>query len=343
MKRLSLAFSALAAALLVGAGASRYSLRADVVNPSQATPYSGTVVTGTISAACSNPCDTPETANSVVKISTAGVSSVNIMVTASDASGTFQCESSADGFKWDPVNCLNADLTALTRGAAFTNPVARTVYHPNLFANGWFRIRASALASGSATFQLRSGSIDAYNVMIPVSAWPTVQIPQRGVMIAGTDGTTACNSTGCLQLPIVKSSAGAGTENGLFVRPVGAQVAPWSCGLTAIGATLTECKAAPAAGLRAYVDDITIGSDTATAGNFTLRYGTGTNCGTGTTTLFPAVASITTGKWLYPANTAAPTSYSFTAPLVPGAANAICVICIATQTCTVSIQGHLGS
>lgn len=115
----------------------------------------------------------------------------------------------------------------------------------------------------------------------------------------------------------------------------------WHCGKTAIAATLTECKAAPASGLKAYVTDIHVVSDTATAGSYTLRYGTGTNCGTGTTTLFPDVSSITTGKIPYPANTAnVPQSHSFLTPLQPAAANAVCVICVATNTCTISMQGY---
>lgn len=114
----------------------------------------------------------------------------------------------------------------------------------------------------------------------------------------------------------------------------------WSCGVTAIGATLTQCQAAPAASTSLYITDITVVSDTATAGSYTLRFGTGTNCATGVATFFPAVASITTGKIPYPANTAnLPVWHSFGTPIKITAANAVCIICVATQTCTASIQG----
>lgn len=131
----------------------------------------------------------------------------------------------------------------------------------------------------------------------------------------------------------------AGLDHVLYAR-LGGPVF-WQKGLTAIGATLTEIKAVTAAGVRSYITDITVISDTATAGQFTLRYGTGSNCATGTTTLFPFVAAITAGKIPYPGNTASqPVNYSFLTPLQPAAANAVCVICIATQTCTITMQGY---
>ncbi len=49
-------------------------------------------------------------------------------------------------------------------------------------------------------------------------------------------------------------------------------------------ATLTQIIAAPAAG-SIYVDGIFLEEATATTGKVTLEYGTGTNCGTGTTAL----------------------------------------------------------
>ena len=115
----------------------------------------------------------------------------------------------------------------------------------------------------------------------------------------------------------------------------------FSGGVTAIAATLTQIVAAPAAGTSLYVTDISAVSDTATAGQMTLRYGTGANCVTGTTTLWPAAAAVTTGKFPYPANTAAsPSIYNFSTPLKVPAANALCIICVATNTCTASVQGY---
>lgn len=127
------------------------------------------------------------------------------------------------------------------------------------------------------------------------------------------------------------------TDGAQYVR-MGGPVT-WQCSLDAIAATLTQCQAAPAAGLRLYVTDISIQSTTATAGLFLLRQGTGTNCGTGTASIFPSAATVV--RYGYPANTAAQAStYRFTTPVVLTAANALCVLCTATNTCTVAIQGY---
>jgi hypothetical protein len=112
----------------------------------------------------------------------------------------------------------------------------------------------------------------------------------------------------------------------------------WSCGLTAIAATLTQCQAAPGAG-KLYITDIQIVSTTATGGQFLLRYGTGSNCATGTTTLYPNISAQTTGIMSYPGNTVAPYSAQFKVPYAGAAANAICIICVATNTCTVAMSG----
>jgi hypothetical protein len=107
-----------------------------------------------------------------------------------------------------------------------------------------------------------------------------------------------------------------------------------------VAAALTQVVAAPAAATSLYLTDIMVVSDTATAGQYTLRYGTGTNCGTGTTTIYPNLASITTGKIPYPGNTAnSPFSTTLTTPIKVPAANALCVICVATNTCTINLSG----
>lgn len=128
-----------------------------------------------------------------------------------------------------------------------------------------------------------------------------------------------------------------GSDGALFTRPGGGS-ASWTCSLDNIGATLTECKAAPGAGLKLYVTDIVIQSTTATAGLFLIRYGTGTNCGTGTTSLLPSAATVP--RLGYPLNTAAPAVISQTTPIAAAANNAVCIICTVTQTCTVQISGY---
>lgn len=111
----------------------------------------------------------------------------------------------------------------------------------------------------------------------------------------------------------------------------------WSCSLDNIGATLTECKALTASTTH-FITDITIQSTTATAGQFLIRYGTGSNCGTGTTSLYPAAATVV--RYGYPGNAVAPTFISFGVPLTPAAANAICVLCVGTNTCSLTMNGY---
>jgi hypothetical protein len=113
----------------------------------------------------------------------------------------------------------------------------------------------------------------------------------------------------------------------------------FSGGLTAIAATLTQIVAAPAAGLSLYITDVVIGSNTATGGSFLLRYGTGSNCVTGTTTIFPNIAAQTTGVMPYPPNTQAPSVMQFGTPIKVPAANALCIICVATNTCVTNVSG----
>jgi hypothetical protein len=113
----------------------------------------------------------------------------------------------------------------------------------------------------------------------------------------------------------------------------------WNCSLDNIGATLTQCQAVGGAGLKYYITDIEIESTTATAGLFLVRYGTGTNCGTGTTSLFPGAATVP--RFSYPANTAAnPSVFHFLSPIPTAAAQEICIICTATNTCTVHMTGY---
>lgn len=151
-----------------------------------------------------------------------------------------------------------------------------------------------------------------------------------------SDATNVVMLTGCWAAGTTGVPAAPGGVK--YVRQGGPGY--WSCSLDAIAASLTQCQAAPAAGLRLYVTDITIGSTTATAGQFILRQGTGTNCGTGTASLFPAAATV--ARFAYPANTSASGSakYSFATPLQLTTSNALCILCVATNTCTVSIQGY---
>jgi hypothetical protein len=108
--------------------------------------------------------------------------------------------------------------------------------------------------------------------------------------------------------------------------------------VTAIGATLTQMVAAPAAATSLYLTDVMAMSDTATAGTFLIRYGTGTNCATGTTSIYPS--AVTGAKSMYPGNASAPLMLNFHTPLKIPAANALCILCVATNTCTAQFWGY---
>lgn len=113
----------------------------------------------------------------------------------------------------------------------------------------------------------------------------------------------------------------------------------FQCTLDAVAATLTQCQAAPGAGLSIYISDVLAGSTTTTAGQHLLRYGTGTNCGTGTTTLFPGTTA--TPRVSSPPTTAANNAYSFRNALKVPANNALCVLGVATNTTWIVITGFI--
>jgi hypothetical protein len=194
----------------------------------------------------------------------------------------------------------------------------------DLVADDITKIGGTAVVNGGVAGSIASGGVGGNNAAI-------TQNPDLvGVEALSSQPTAA--TTGNLRRLV------GALDGALYVRPNGPVT--WSCGLTAIAATLTQCQAAPAAGLKLYITDIQIGSNTATAGLFLVRYGTGSNCVTGTTTLFPNIAAQTTGVMPYPANTAAVTDINFVSPPAGAAANALCVICVATNTCVVNMSGY---
>lgn len=98
--------------------------------------------------------------------------------------------------------------------------------------------------------------------------------------------------------------------------------------------TTTQIIAAPAAGYRFYVTGVLINTRTGVASaTIQVVYGTGSNCATGTTNLTPAFSAATAGIVSF--------SLHRDAPLVPVAANAICVTQAgAASTTDVLITGY---
>lgn len=110
----------------------------------------------------------------------------------------------------------------------------------------------------------------------------------------------------------------------------------FSCFVQAVTVT-TQCQAAPAAGLRAYILSVTLSNQAATVQTLDIIFGTGANCVTAPTAL--------THKWQFGtvATTTSPfvVSHNFNSPLVPTAANAICVRPTAATVFGATITGYI--
>jgi hypothetical protein len=111
----------------------------------------------------------------------------------------------------------------------------------------------------------------------------------------------------------------------------------WSCGLTGLAATLTQCQAL-VTNQRLYITDVIVQTTTGTAGTFAIQFGTGTNCATGTTALFPK--SGTADRLTAPINSSPLASIHFQTPLIPTVSTAICVIGTATNTISIQLHGY---
>jgi hypothetical protein len=131
---------------------------------------------------------------------------------------------------------------------------------------------------------------------------------------AATQGTTQPTAATAGNVRRVVMS----TDGAQYVRN-GGPVA-WSAFVEAV-TVMTQVRAAPAAGLRAYVTSITCSNEAATVQSVDVTFGTGANCATGTTALTHkhqmGTVATTTSPFLV--------SVQYHNPLVPTAANAICV------------------
>lgn len=116
-------------------------------------------------------------------------------------------------------------------------------------------------------------------------------------------------------------------------------VTTFRCGFNALAATLTQCQAAPSAGLKLYVKTLHVQTTTATSGTFALQTGTGTNCATGTAALFPM--SGTANRFNAPITSNAMATITFDPPIDLPAATALCVIGVATNTVSGQVAGFI--
>lgn len=102
----------------------------------------------------------------------------------------------------------------------------------------------------------------------------------------------------------------------------GAHPGRFSCFVPLTATVMTQCQAAPAAGLRAYVTSMQASNGAATVQGMDIVYGTGANCATAPTALTHKYQMGTNALTTSPFEITA--VYSENTPLVPAAANAIC-------------------
>ena len=146
----------------------------------------------------------------------------------------------------------------------------------------------------------------------------------------GAQPVQVCDGTRCLDL---------GADGALAVKSVPANATAFTCGVVGQAASLLEC-AALAAGRRYVITSVIAGSNTSTATSFAIQSGTGTNCGTATTQVFPPPPMTTSARYVGPANTAPPSFYPLSPGLVVTTAHAVCVIGLGTNTANVMISGY---
>jgi hypothetical protein len=149
-----------------------------------------------------------------------------------------------------------------------------------------------------------------------------------GVQTATIDTSPTAATAGNLRYQL------ASTEGVTYVQEGGPK--RFSCLVTAV-TVMTQCQAAPAAGLRAYVTSFTASNQAATVQTLDVVYGTGSNCATAPTALTHKVQFGTN------ATTTSPQSYGmqFQTPLVPVAANAICVRPSAATAFGATLTGYV--
>lgn len=268
-------------------------------------------------------------------VSLAGYTGAGAYITGA-CTCTYTFEYSPDnGTTWSAAIMLISGVQSL--GGTQTNP-AGAVDENAVIGEHWtnLRLRVTAYTSGTPTVW-----VHATNLISPLAV---------GALDAGAVGSAVpffAKVVGLKAASTTPTAATAGTTvnhygdlggNGFEVKPLG-----WTCSLQALAASLTQCQAAPAAGYSLYITSVIAISTTGTASNIALRAGTGSNCGTGTVGVFPQPGGSSPSRVLTtPINTAAPFNFTFPGSgLKLPAANALCVIGVATNTLDVAISGYI--
>lgn len=295
-----------------------------------------------------------------------GLGAVSIQITGT-WTATLQFEGSLDGGTFVALSAVPTDS-----GTTVTSTTSNGVWRASAGGLAHVRVRMSAYTSGTATVTMQGAVASTPIVALPAGTnnigdvdVATIAAGDNNIgnvdvlsVVPGTAATSlgkaedAAHTTGDVGVAIIgvrndggstQQTTAAGDYGAVAVDAYGANWAredhpnAWTCGLDGIGATLTECRATPGTALSLYITDIVAQSTTATAGQFLLRRGTGTNCGTGAASVFPSAA--TAVRFAYPANTVAPTIISLKTPIKVAADEALCAIGVATNTLTIQITG----
>jgi hypothetical protein len=180
----------------------------------------------------------------------------------------------------------------------------------------------------------------------------TSEIPGTGATNLGKaeDAAAASGDTGVAMLgvrtdPSTTSPTSANGDYGnvaidyMGAVPIAAHPGRFSCFVPLTATVTTQCQAAPAAGLRAYVTSLQCSNGAATVQGVDVVYGTGAACVTGITALTHKYQMGTNGTTTSPMVVSA--YYGPASPLVPAAANAICVRPTAATAFGCTITGFI--
>jgi hypothetical protein len=171
---------------------------------------------------------------------------------------------------------------------------------------------SNVLATQSGTWTDRvvgntGAALDAAN-----NAAPPANVVVQGVEVIAQGSQPTAATAGNVRRSL------ATVEGAMFVQEGSSN--RFSCFVQAVTAT-TQCQAAPGAGLRAYVTSAHLANQAATVQTLDIVFGTGAACVTATTALTHKMQFGTNGTTTSPIDL----HMTFQTPLVPTAANAICV------------------
>lgn len=262
----------------------------------------------------------------------AGKSGASAEIQAGTLVATMSFQSSFDGgVTYSTGFAVVAGVQSIT-STAFTNPNARTTVDW-ILSEGVTHVRVNITAYTSGTAAIR---LNATNVVSPVAvgALDTGLVGSAAPFFAKLLGGKASTTLPAASTAGATAALAADTGGNLMaVAPY-----PWTCSLDNLGATLTQCQAAPTVG-SLYITSLVAYSTTGTAGTFAVRSGTGAACVTATTGVLPGGAI--TRTFTAPINTVQPYVWSFPLPGIKlTTLHALCAIGVVTNTTTITMSGY---